>query len=344
MSREPEGPGSRRVGSSGLWISEVVLGTAAFGKAGRIPDGQSGADRIVAAAADHGITTFDTADSYGDQPGDSETQLGVALRGRRDRAVISTKFGPRALALRGPAAGGLGSRTHIRAAVEHSLRRLQTDWIDLYQLHVPDPHTPISETLGALDELITEGKIRYAAASNLPAWRLVEAHHVALAHRWRGFVSVTHEYNLLYRAAESDLLPAVRHLGLASLPYFPLQNGLLTGKYRRDVAPTTGKVTRFKPHLLERAPWQALSEFEQFAHDRGCTPIEVAYGWLLAQPGVAGVVTGATTTEQVVQNAASGSWRPSEAEERQLRELLPADLSGNPGRHRDRGSAPAATS
>ncbi|MBB5791082.1 aldo/keto reductase [Jiangella mangrovi] len=328
--------GYRQVGTSGLVISELVIGTAAFGKAGRIADGQDGADGIVRAALDLGVTTFDTADSYGDQPGDSETILGRALRGRRDEAVVSTKFGTRALAS-SASRGTLGSRANVRRAVEDSLRRLGTDWIDLYQIHTPDPATPIEETLGVLDDLVREGKIRYAGASNLPAWRLADAHHVARTGRLAGFVSVQVEYNLLWRAPERDLLPAVRHYGLGLLPYFPLQNGLLTGKYTRTEAPASGKITRFKPHLLESAPWDALDRLHEFAAARSITPIHVAYGWLLAQPGVSGLVTGATTVAQVQQNAAATGWLPTPDEEAELRALLPGELSGKPGRH-----APAA--
>jgi aryl-alcohol dehydrogenase-like predicted oxidoreductase len=324
--------GFRTVGRSGLVVSELALGTAAFGSRNRVPGGQPAADAIVGAALDAGVTLFDTAESYGDERGVSESMLGAALAGRRDEAVISTKFSARHGERRPPAWGAHGSRRNVRLAVEGSLRRLRTDWIDLYQIHAPDPLTPVEETLAVLDELTREGKIRYAGSSNYAGWQVADADHVARARGYQRFVSVTSEYSLLWRKAEEEVLPAARALGVGFLAYFPLQNGLLTGKYTPDRAPEAGKVTRFKPHLLAEAPWGALSQLSDFAAARDLTLVEVAYGWLLTQPGVSSLVTGATSPEQVKGNAAATGWRPDEAEEAALRGLFDGTLSGYPGR------------
>jgi 1-deoxyxylulose-5-phosphate synthase len=323
----------RTVGESGLAVSELAIGTAAFGKSGRIPDGQAGVDAIVHAALDLGVSFFDTADSYGDAPGVSETLLGNALQGRRHEAVISTKFGGDLRGANGPDWGRRGSRRYIRLAVDASLRRLQTDWIDLYQIHIPDRGTPIEETLTALDELVKEGKIRYAGSSNYQAWEITHAHHIALQRNLSGFVSVQNEYNLLWRKVEEEILPASRALGAGFLAYFPLQNGLLTGKYTRDQAPADGKVTRFKPHLLAEAPWDELEAFADFARERGVTEVHLAYGWLLAQPGVSSLVTGVTSVAQVRSNVEAAAWRPSADDVRLLGEIFSAPLSGKPGKH-----------
>jgi aryl-alcohol dehydrogenase-like predicted oxidoreductase len=318
----------RAVGRSGLVVSELGLGTAAFGHRNRIPGGQPGVDAIVRRALDLGVTLLDTADSYGDEPGASEAMLGQALAGRRAEAIISTKFGGRG---RG-GADPHGSRRSVRLAVEASLRRLRTDWIDLYQIHTPDAVTPIAETLAVLDDLVREGKVRYTGSSNFAGWQVTHAEHTARARGLEHFTSATSEYNLLWRAAEEEILPAVTALGLGFLAYFPLQNGLLTGKYSRDAAPESGKVTRFKPHLLERAPWDALKRLGEFASTRRLSEVHLAYGWLLAQPGVSSLITGATSTAQVEANVAAARWRPSAGEESELRSLFAGDLSGNPGR------------
>jgi aryl-alcohol dehydrogenase-like predicted oxidoreductase len=323
--------GYRTVGRSGLTVSELAIGTAAFGKGGRIPDGQRGVDAIVRAALDLGVSFFDTADSYGDAPGVSETLLGAALRGRRDEAVISTKFGGDLRGANGPDWGRRGSRRYVRRAVEASLRRLGTDWIDLYQLHVPDRGTPIEETLAALDELVQEGKVRYAGTSNHLAWETAHAHHLARELHLRPFVSVQHEYNLLWRKVEEEILPATRQLGLGLLAYFPLQNGLLTGKYTRDHAPADGKVTRFKPHLLAQAPWDELEAYDGLARELGVTGVHLAYGWLLAQAGVSSVITGVTSVAQVEADVAAAAWRPEPHDLERLGAIFSEPLSGKPG-------------
>jgi 1-deoxyxylulose-5-phosphate synthase len=322
----------RTVGRSGLVVSELGLGTAAFGSRNRIPGGQSDVDAIVRTALDHGVTLFDTAESYGDERGVSESMLGQALAGRRDEAIISTKFSRRRGAPGPPDWGAHGSRRHVRLAVEGSLRRLRTDWIDLYQLHQPDPLTPIEETLEVLDELVREGKVRYTGSSNFAGWQVADAEHTARAHGYQRFAATTSEYSLLWRKAEEEVLPAAGAYGLGFLAYFPLQNGLLTGKYTRHETPAGGKVTRFKPHLLDDAPWDALDQLSGFAAKQDLTLVQVAYGWLLAQPGVAALITGATSTAQVTANATATTWRPTPAEETELRALFTGDLSGYPGR------------
>jgi aryl-alcohol dehydrogenase-like predicted oxidoreductase len=324
--------GYRHVGNSGLVVSELAIGTAAFGRANRIPGGQPAVDRIVRRALDLGITFFDTADGYGDEPGVSETMLGRALAGRRDEAIISTKFGTDLRGANGPDWNARGSRRYIRRAVEASLRRLGTDWIDLYQIHVPDRTTPIEETLSTLDDLVREGKIRYAGSSNFAAWEIADAHHTARARGLRPLVSAQHEYNLLWRAPEAEILPAVAAYGLGLLAYFPLQNGLLTGKYARTSAPADGKVTRFKPHLLRDAPWDELEAFAEYARVRGLTGVHLAYGWLLAQPHVASVITGVTSVAQLEANVAAARWRPSSTEVDEIGRLFRTRISGRPGR------------
>ncbi|GIJ58567.1 oxidoreductase [Virgisporangium aurantiacum] len=316
------------MGDSGLVVSELAIGAAPFGKGNRVPDGQRGVDAIVHRALDLGVTLFDTADVYGDVPGASEELLGRALAGRRAEAVISTKFGGDLRGANGPDWGARGSRRYIRRAVEASLRRLGTDWIDLYQLHLPDPRTPIEETLSTLDDLVREGKIRYAGSSNVDAWRVADAHHVARGRGLRGFVSVQHEYNLLWRRPEEELLPAVRAYGLGLLAYFPLQNGLLTGKYTRTAAPADGKVTRFKPHLLDEAPWDELESFAAYADANGVCGVHLAYGWLLAQPGVASLVTGVTSVAQLEANVAAARWRPDAEQLATIGKLFASRISG----------------
>ncbi|MFC3999407.1 aldo/keto reductase [Nocardiopsis sediminis] len=324
--------GHRTVGDSGLVVSEVGIGASTFGRSGMAATDAGTVDRIVAAALDLGVSYFDVADAYGDTPGLSETLLGDALRGRRDEAVIGTKFGIGLNGALGPDWGVRGSRRYIRKAVEASLRRLRTDWIDLYQIHVPDPATPIEETLSTLDDLTREGKIRYGGSSNFAAWQVADAHHVARRNGLRPFVSATDEYSLLWRAPEKELLPAVNAYGLGFFPYFPLQNGLLTGKYGPGRAPRGAKITNLKRHLVDNAPWDALERYSRFARERGVTETHLAFGWLLARPGVSSVIAGVTSPEQVAANHAAARWRPTPGDLAELGELLPGDLSGAPGR------------
>lgn len=324
--------GYRTLGRSGLVLSELAVGASTFGRTGMRAAGQEQVTRIVDRAIDLGVTYFDLAEGYGDRTGLSEELFGRALGSRREQVVIGTKFGRSLAADVGPSYSRTGARKYVVASVEGSLRRLGTDYIDLYQIHFPDPHTPIDETLSALDVLVRDGKVRYVGASNFKAWQIADADHVAAARGYTRFVSTTDEYNLLWRRPEEELVPALEHYGLGFLPYFPLQNGLLTGKYTRDYAPEGAKITNLKTYLLGEAPWDALEQFTKFAAERGVTPSAVALGWLLAQPTVTSVITGITVPEQLDENLAATRWRPSAEEEQELRSLFSGALSGGPGR------------
>lgn len=310
-------PGSiqyRNLGASGLRVSTIGLGCNNFGRAKSATETQKGTDAVLHAAIDAGVTLFDTADIYGKAPGLSETLMGNSLKGRRDQIVLATKFGMDMAGANGPDWGVRASRRYIRLAVEASLRRLQTDWIDLYQLHEPDPLTPIEETIATLDDLITEGKIRYIGHSNLTGRQIAEAEFTARLGGQPRFISAQNEYSLLARGVEMEVLPAVRAYGLGFLPYFPLHNGILTGKYTRAGGPAAGRVTTHKPYLLERADWPAIERFQEFCDGRELTMLEASLGWLLAQQNLTSVIAGATTPEQVRQNvAAATAWVPDAA-------------------------------
>jgi aryl-alcohol dehydrogenase-like predicted oxidoreductase len=305
----------RNLGSSGLRVSAVGLGGNNFGRPGTVTIDQPGTDAVVDAALDAGINFIDTADVYGAEFGASETLLGQSLAGRRDDVVIATKFGHAEMASPVPAWGAKGSRRYIRLAVEGSLRRLQTEWIDLYQLHTPDPATPIDETIDALDDLVTAGKIRYYGHSNLAGWQIAEAHLTATLSGKRHFVSAQNEYNLLARAAEVEVLPAVRRFGLGFLPYFPFVNGLLTGKFSRSEAPADSRIVRQRPHILEQAPWDAIEALSALAEQRGSTLLGMTVAWFLSRHEVSSVIAGATRPEQVRQNAAAADPEPLTAGE-----------------------------
>lgn len=302
----------RTLGNSGLRVSSVGLGCNNFGRPGTVTEEQDGAARVMHAALDHGITFFDTADIYGYDYGRSEEMMGVALAGRRDEVVLATKFGHTDYESPIPHWGARGSRRYVRLAVEQSLTRLKTDWIDLYQLHTPDPLTPIEETLAALDELIDEGKIRYIGHSNFAAWQLVEADLIAQLRGYSRFISAQNEFNLLTREAEAELLPVADQYGVGFLPWFPLYNGLFTGKFTRDGGPADTRIMRQRPHLLENAPWDAMERYEAFCAERGIGMLEATIGWMLTRPAMGSVIAGATTVEQVAQNAAAASaWTPT---------------------------------
>ena len=294
----------RNLGRSGLRVSAVGLGCNNFG--GRLDVDQT---RIVVdAALDAGITFFDTADRYGGFGG-SETQLGQVLGARRQNIVLATKFGG-AMSADGPRMGG--SRKWIVQAVEDSLKRLQTEWIDLYQLHFPDPLTPIEETLRAMDDLISSGKVRYIGCSNLRPWELVEASFTAEIANTNAFISAQEEYSVLKRGIEADLLPAARRYGLGILPYYPLANGLLTGKYQRDQMPDGARLT-VNPAYGEHAyindeNWAKVEKLRAFCDAHGRSLLELAFGWLLAEPLVASVIAGATKHEQARANVAAAGW------------------------------------
>jgi aryl-alcohol dehydrogenase-like predicted oxidoreductase len=309
----------RNLGSSGLLVSTVGLGCNNFGRAGTAAESQAGTTAVLDAAIDAGITLLDTADVYGAEPGVSETLMGVALKGRRERIVLATKFGMDMRGSNGPDWGARGSRRYIRRAVEASLTRLQTDWIDLYQLHAPDASTPVEETLSTLDDLITEGKVRYIGHSNFSGWQIADAEYTARLGAHPRFISAQNEYSLLVRDAEHEVLPAARHYGLGFLPFFPLYNGLLTGKYTRAGGPAGARLTALKPQLLETAPWGALERYQAFCDARGVSMLAATFAWLLAQPGLTSVIAGASRPEQIEQNAAAGSsWQPTADEVREI--------------------------
>ncbi len=304
MSAELHAPAQRRLGRSGLTVSVVGLGCNNLGRKGTLTQDLAGATAVVSTALDVGITLFDVADSYGSSPGESEQLLGQALGSRRDEAVLATKFGMNMRGANGPDFGARGSRRYIVCAAEASLTRLGTDHIDLYQFHTPDPGTPIDETLRALDDLVTAGKVRYIGHSNRAGWQIAQAEYVARELGVNRFISSQNHYNLLDRRAELEVLPAATELGIVVLPYFPLANGLLTGKYRRSAqAPVGSRLSTSKPELLRTAPWDALESFEQLAADAGLTALQLAFSWLAAQPAIASVIAGATRPEQVIENA-----------------------------------------
>lgn len=298
----------RPLGDSGLAVSAVGLGCNAFGR--RIDADQS--TKVVHAALDQGITLFDTADVYG--RGESERLLGRALGTRRGDVVVATKFGSDMQGDNGVDWGVRGSRRYIRRAVEASLRRLATDWIDLYQIHEPDPVTPVEETLAALSELVAEGKVRYLGSSNFAAWQVIDADWVARSSGYERFVSAQNKYSRYDRSAERELVPACEQAGVGILPYFPLEYGLLTGKYRRGAPAPEGSRLAARADLLEQADFDRIEALERFAADRGIGILDVSIGGLAAQPAVASVIAGATRPDQVVANAAAGAWQPSAAD------------------------------
>jgi aryl-alcohol dehydrogenase-like predicted oxidoreductase len=315
----------RNLGPSGLRVSTIGLGCNNFGRLRTATETQEGTNAVISAALDAGITLFDTADIYGATRGLSETLMGNALKGRRDEIVLATKFGMDMDGVNGPDWGARGSRRYIRRAVESSLTRLQTDWIDLYQLHQPDPLTPIEETLSSLDELIREGKVRYIGHSNLSGWQIADAEYRAQLAGHSKFISAQNEYSLIVRDVESEVLPAVRQYGLGFLPFFPLFQGVFTGKYSRSgERATDGRLTVLRPELLGRVSWDAMDQYQAFCDGRGISMLDATLGWFLAQSPVSSVIAGATKPEQVVQNAAAATaWRPSDEEVRAISGFFP---------------------
>ncbi len=304
----------RRLGRSGLLVSVVGLGCNNFG--GRIEF--EATKKVVHEALDLGITFFDEADTYGDPRGSSEACLGQILGDRRKDIVLATKFA-RPMDPAGRFQGA--SRRYIIAEVEASLRRLKTDWIDLYQQHQPDPLTPIEETLRALDDLVRQGKVRYLGCSTLPAWQVVEAQwtskHLGLNH----FISCQEEYSLLARDLDGDMIPVLEAYGLGLIPFRPLADGLLTGKYRRGAAPPAGTRLATMPRAADRnltdENWAIVERLAGFAAERGHTLLELAFSWLLRRPAVASVIAGATKPEQVEENVRATAWAltPQEMQE-----------------------------
>jgi len=301
---------TRRLGSSDLEVTVVGLGCNNFG--GRIDEAASRA--VIDAALEVGVTFFDTADVYGNKGG-SEEIIGRALAGRRDQVVLATKFGHDL----GDGETARGARPYVRKAVEASLRRLQTDWIDLYQYHLPDGVTPVDETLAALDELVQEGTVRAIGSSNFTAQMVEEGAAVAAERGLTPFAGEQSEYSWLVREAEDELLPACERLGVGFIPYFPLASGLLTGKYRRGEPAPAG--TRLHGRELEDAHLDRVEQLQVFAAERGVTLLDVALGGLAAVPGVASVIAGATKADQVRANAAAGAWEPSADDLAALRAL-----------------------
>lgn len=307
----PRQPERRLLGLGGPAVSPVGLGTNSFGS--RMPD--EAVAEVVNTALDLGVNVFDTADIYGE--GESERLLGRALRERRDEALIATKFGMRR-------AGEdpdqhRGTPAYIRASAEASLGRLGVEVIDIYQMHQPDPDTPIAESLGALHELVEAGKVRWIGCSNFPAWQVVEANWTARSLGLTAFVSAQDEYSLLERDAERDLLPALEHLGMRLLPYFPLARGLLTGKYKRgEPAPPGTRASQNSAMLDDPTKFDKLEALQQFAQSRGLQLLQLAFGALLSRPQVGSVIAGATRPQQVVDNVAAAAWIPSEADWQEL--------------------------
>jgi len=300
----------RRLGNSGLQVSLAGLGCNNFGM--RIDAEQTRA--VVHCALDQGITLFDTADIYGNR-GQSEEMLGKALGNRRHEIVLASKFG---MSMGdGPYKIG-GSRRYIMAACEASLKRLGTDYLDLYQIHQPDPLTPEEETLSALDSLVRAGKVRYLGNSNYAGWQVANAAWTAKSHGWAPYVSAQNQYNLLDRTIEKDLMPACREFGVGILPFFPLASGFLTGKYRKGEAPAQGTrfaaMRRLADPMLTDANFAMLEHLDEFAGKRGHTLLELAVGWLATQPEISSVISGATSPDQVKQTATAIDWQLSAEE------------------------------
>jgi aryl-alcohol dehydrogenase-like predicted oxidoreductase len=298
----------RPLGSSGLVVSVVGLGCNNFG--GRLDQAQT--DVVVGTALDHGITLFDSADMYG--AGAGEAALGAALGARRHDAIVATKFGMDMGDKVAPEWMARGSREYIRRAVERSLTALGTDYIDLLQYHEPDGITPIEETLVALDSLVRDGLVRYLGTSNMAPWQLVDANHSAADLGISPFVTVQTKYHLLDRSAEAETVPAAQRAGMSILPYYPLANGLLSGKYMRGQDPPEGSRLSWREGWMTDAAMDRVERFASFAASRGHSLLDVAIGGLAALPAVGSVIAGATKPEQVIANAAAGEWVPDAIE------------------------------
>jgi len=309
----------RSLGESGLQVSVVGLGCNNFGRRLDV----DGTRAVVDAAIDAGITLFDTSDTYG-PGGGSERALGEVLAGRRDQVVLATKFGNQNTDMGyGPAAGAKGGRAYIRRAVAESLRRLRTDHIDLYQLHTPDPVTPVEETIAALHELVAEGKVRYLGHSNFSGWQLADAAHLAAHNSRTPCISAQNHWSLLDREAEADVVPAARHFGLGVLPYFPLANGLLTGKVRQGQAIPAGTRLAGRESYVTSEKLAKVEALITWAQAHGVTILDVAIGALAAQPGCSSVIAGATSPEQIKANAATAEWIPSADELAGIDRIVP---------------------
>lgn len=285
----------RTIADTSIEVSRVGLGTNNFGR--RID--RAATERVIDAALEAGINFLDTADVYGD--GDSERFIGECLAGRRERVVLATKFGLRAS----------GARDHVRSAVEASLARLRTDRIDLYYYHRPDGITPLAETLGALDELVREGKVRAIAASNLTPAQIEEGERLARELGTSRFVAIQNDYSLLERGAEAEVLPLCERYDIGFVPYYPLANGLLSGKYRRGEPPPAGSRLAQRPERLSDAAFDVVEGVEPWAREHRRSLLELAIAYVASQPAVLSVIAGASTPEQVRANAAAGDWQLS---------------------------------
>ncbi|MEC9099923.1 MAG: aldo/keto reductase [Pseudomonadota bacterium] len=300
----------RNLGSSGLRVSLVGLGCNNFGMRLDLEETRAVVDR----AFDRGITLFDTADMYGGRGG-SETQLGKILGHRRKEIVLASKFGM-AMSDDGTKIGA--SRRYIMSAVEDSLKRLKTDWIDLYQLHQPDPLTPLDETMRALDDLVTQGKVRYIGCSNLPSWQVVESQWLSKSMGLSRFVSCQDEYNILNRNIEDELIPAMQKYGCGLLPYFPLASGLLTGKYKQTAMPAGARLTDMPTFAnriyLTEENFEIVDKLNAFAKKAGHSILELAFGWMASRPTTASIIAGATRPEQIDANVEAIGWMMSQSE------------------------------
>jgi aryl-alcohol dehydrogenase-like predicted oxidoreductase len=312
----------RNLGNSGLLVSVIGLGCNNFGA--RI---DLAASRLVIdKAIELGITLFDTADIYGNRGG-SETILGEVLGVRRSDIVLASKF---CMEMDDSGRSKGSSRRYIVQAVEASLRRLKTDWIDLYQLHAPDPNTPMEETLRALDDLIHSGKVRYIGCSNVPAWGVADSQWISKSLGINRFISCQDEYSLLVRDIEKELIPATQAYGIGILPYFPLASGLLTGKYKRDIMPEGARLTttpRLANRYLNDKNWEIIERLEAFAESRGHSLLQLAFSWLASQPRVSSVIAGATKPEQVEQNVVAANWELTTSELAEIQEILEPSAS-----------------
>lgn len=312
---------TRRLGNSGLSVSVAGLGCNMLGST--VPPAEVPA--LIGAALDAGITFFDTADVYGNPAGASEELLGAALGSRRADVVVATKFGMDMRGANGPDWDARGSRRYMMRAVEASLRRLGTDWIDLYQLHAPDPATPVQETLSALDDLVRQGKVRYVGLSNVTGWQLADAVWTADQGGLAPVVSVQNRWSLLARGVEGEVVPAAEHYGVGLLPYTPLASGLLTGKYRRGEAAPAGTRLTLIPERLATADFDRIDALTALAAGWGIPVATLALGWLAAQPTVGSVISGARTAEQLRANVAALEWRPDAAQLAAIDEAAPVD-------------------
>ncbi len=307
----------RRLGGSGLQVSAVGLGCNNFGR--RMDAKQT--EVVLRQCVESGINFIDTASTYGD--GLSEEYIGKALKGIQGQLLVATKVGMEKAD--GPNRTG-ASRKHIMEQMEISLKRLGRDYVDLYQIHRPDPNTPIEETLRALDDLVRQGKVRYIGCSNYSAWQVAEAHWTSKSLNLHSFASVQPEYSLLYREPEKELVPFCKKYAIGILPFFPLAKGFLTGKYRPDQdLPAGARLSQneaSRQQLLTPVNFTLLAELERFAQERGHTVGELAIAWLLAKPSVSSVIAGATRTEQVIANAKAHEWRLTANDLEEIEKIL----------------------